>query len=334
MRGLAGSRLIYPGSACALHQTWFSRLRLDDAQRLGLHILAVCARLPKTLFPVAALMYRHWLSRHNSLQCPSRCPLLICTGSILIYRDRAPATLRAVGIGFLLLPLVFIIGSPYVLLDFEHFWRDFTRIVGQFTATGVNVPEYFLVDHSTGLAYLLIYTGLFALGIPAIAAALLSFYVVWSRRPRGNLFKDNSLCLHWLLIALVLLLYGLAALRTIRPGHSDNLLLLILPFAALLSAIGADWLASVMKLPSRVAWPLVALVLIIQPLVLSIQVVKMFSQPDTRDVMLEWVHSNIPYGSRFFLNGSYNLPLMRRCTLTRTARPMLPSCRPAETLII
>jgi len=35
----------------------------------------------------------------------------------------------------------------------------------------------------------------------------------------------------------------------------------------------------------------------------------MFSQPDTRQIMLRWIHNNIPSGSRFFVNGSYNVPL-------------------------
>ena len=35
----------------------------------------------------------------------------------------------------------------------------------------------------------------------------------------------------------------------------------------------------------------------------------MFSQRDTRHVMLDWIHNNIPYDSRFFLNGAYNVPL-------------------------
>lgn len=55
--------------------------------------------------------------------------------------------------------------------------------------------------------------------------------------------------------------------------------------------------------------PLVALLLVIQPLVLSIQMVRIFQQPDTRQVMLEWIHQYVPRGSRFFLNGPYNVPL-------------------------
>lgn len=245
-------------------------------------------------------------TRYNALAVA---PLLGSVGLILIYRHFSRATVRAVVIGLLLAPLVFVVGSPYILRDFEHFWRDFSRIVGQFTTTGVSVADYFLVDHGSGLAYLIIYSALFAIGIPALAAALLSLYAAWRNRPPGSLFRSNSLSLYVLLITPVVLLYGLVALRTIRPGHSDNLLILILPFVALLSAVGADWLARRLNLPARIIMPLVALLLVIQPLVLSVQVVKMFRQPDTRHIMLEWIHANIPRGARFLLNGPFNVPL-------------------------
>ena len=245
-------------------------------------------------------------TRYNALAVA---PLALCTGLILIYRHRSPAVMRALIVGLLLVPLVFSIGSPYVLRDFEHFWRDFSRIVGQFTTTGISVADYFLVDHNSGLAYLLTYAALFALGIPASVAALLSLVAAWRSRPRGDVFRKGSPSLVVLLIFGVVLLYGLVALRTIRPGHSDNLLMLILPFVALLSAIGADWFARALPAPSRLAMPLVALLLVVQPLALSVQVVRMFRQPDTRQIMLEWIHQNIPRGSRFFLNGPYNVPL-------------------------
>ena len=99
------------------------------------------------------------------------------------------------------------------------------------------------------------------------------------------------------------------ALRTVRPGHSDGLLILVIPFVAVLAGVGADRVAKGIRLPSRLSLPLVALLLIVQPLVLSAQVVKMFSQPDTREIMLGWVHSSIPQGSRFFSERRLQRPL-------------------------
>ncbi len=245
-------------------------------------------------------------TRYNALAIA---PLVACVGSLLICRHRSRSIVVAVFLGMLLAPLAFIVGSPYVLLDFEHFWRDFSLIVGQYTLTGEGVPEYFLVDHWAGLGYLVMYSALFALGLPALVMAGLSLIAAWTERPRRDLLRQNTPSLFITLVAIVVLLYALVALRTVRPGHSDQLLILVLPFVAVLSAGGADWLNRRLKLPARLTMPVFALALVAQPLVLSVQVVRMFSQPDTRHIMLEWIHDNIHYGARFYINGPYNVPL-------------------------
>ena len=235
--------------------------------------------------------------------------LLMLVGLILLYRHRSRQMRRMIGLAWLAAPLIFFLGSPYILRDFEHFWHDFRRIVSEYTTTGADVPAYFLVDHWAGLGYMLAYTALFAIGIPAFIAMGLAVIAGWQRRPRGRFLRQNSPLLYVALVGLMVLAYALVALRTIRPGHSDNLLMLILPFMALLSAMGANWLADALPLPNRFLMPIVALALIIQPLVLSVQVVKMFTQQDTRHIMLEWINVHIPRGARVFLNGPYNVPL-------------------------
>lgn len=236
--------------------------------------------------------------------------IVLIVGLILLYRYRTRRMILTIGLSWIAIPTVFFLGSPYILIDFENFWADFTHIVGQFTVTGKNVRDYFLVDSWTGLGYLLIYTALFAIGIPAIVYMILGIVVAWRNRPRKhNFIKQNSQLLYVLIIGLFVLVYTLVILRTIRPGHSDNLLILILPFIALLSAMGAGWLVKILPFSSTFTMPVVLIILIIQPLVLSVQVVEMFSQRDTRHIMLDWIHQNIPYDSRFFLNGPYNVAL-------------------------
>ena len=233
--------------------------------------------------------------------------VLFLTGLVQLYRYPSRRALRRIALSWLLTPLVFFICSPYILRDFQSFWRDFSNIVAQYQVPG-QVADYFLVDHWTGFAYLWLYIGIFSLGLPAVIAAVFAFISAW--QGRGSLvLARNSTGLLNLLIAPMILAYALVVMRTIRPGHTDHMLLPILPFIAILSAIGADWILRQLKLSNRIAMPALALILIIQPLVLSVQVLEMFSQPDTRLVMLRWIHEHIPRGSSFFLNGSLNVPL-------------------------
>ena len=212
-------------------------------------------------------------------------------------------------ISWLLIPLVFFLGSPYILRDFGQFWQGFSYIVGQFTSTGANVADYFLVDHWTGLFYLWVYLSLFSIGIPGAIFACVSLGAAWQQGRRPKTDPRHSLMICVSMIVGFVLLYSLVALRTIRPGHSANLLILIIPFIALLAGIGADWLIKRIPVPPRYLMPLIALILITQPLILSVQVVKMFSQPDSRHIILDWIYHSIPRGSRFMLNGPYNVPL-------------------------
>ncbi len=236
-------------------------------------------------------------------------PLVVAIGSILAYRHRAEAFWRRVFAAWLLMPLVFFAGSPYILRDFGHFWQDFSYIVGQFTTTGANVADHFLVDHMTGLAYIVLYTAVLGLGIPALAFAALSLVACWRGAGAGRAFSRGSSRWGVALIAGLVVLYAAVALRTIRPGHSDNLGMLMMPFVATLAGIGAGWLVERLPLPQRISMPAVLLLLIIQPLTLSLQVIKVFSLPDTRSILMEFVHEHIQPGARFFLNGPYNLPL-------------------------
>ncbi len=235
--------------------------------------------------------------------------IVVPVGLLIFHRRRTWRTAGMLALAWALIPLTFLLGSPYTLLDFDHFWRDFNYIAGQYTSTGADVFEFFLVDSWQGLIFMLIYAGLFAIGLPALLFAGLSVpAALQARRNRQRLYPRYSVEV-FAILGFMLLAYSLVALRTVRPGHSDALLILILPFIATLSASGADWLVKRLPIPQSIAMPTVALLLVLQPLALSVQVLSLFTQPDTRHLMLDWIHDNIPYGSRFFLNGPYNVPL-------------------------
>ena len=234
--------------------------------------------------------------------------IVVPVGLVLLYRFRTRRMLRCVSLAWLAIPLVFAVASPYVLRDFEHFVNDFSVIVAQYKAPG-QVPEYFVVDQWIGLAYMLVFIALFSLGIPAVICLGLSLIPMGQNLPLGYSLRRNNILLYVMLIGLMVLAYALVVLRTIRPGHSDHMLIPILPFIALLSALGANWLLENLRFPKRILVPALGFILIFQPLVLSVQVVRMFTQPDTRHIMLQWIHDNIPAGASFFLNGPYNVPL-------------------------
>ena len=99
---------------------------------------------------------------------------MAATGILWLRRDRSRASLLQIAAGWLLIPLVYLAGSPFTLLDFDQFWRDFSYIVGQYMTTGEHISAHFLVDPWTGLGLMLTYASLFALGIPAIGCALLA----------------------------------------------------------------------------------------------------------------------------------------------------------------
>ena len=250
-------------------------------------------------------------TRYNALAVA---PFVFAVGLVLLYRHPTRETLRSFISAWMVMPIVFVLGSPYIIRDFQHFFNDVSWIVGQYVSSGSSVPGFLLVDPWTGLFHLLLFIPIFGLGIVAVIFALSSIAVFWtsghcSRSRLSSRVIDDSfrLCLGFLWITIVL--YALVALRTIRPGRSDHHVMLILPFIILLSGVGADWLVKNFKLPKRLAMPALALLLVIQPLVLSLQFVKMASQSDTRQIMLQWIHENIAASSRFFLNGPYNVPL-------------------------
>lgn len=234
--------------------------------------------------------------------------IVVPVGLILLHRYRNRRMLIVIGSGFLATPLSFALTSPYVLRDFAHFWHDLSEIVGQYKVPG-QAPHFSTVDHLAGLSYLLVYAALFSLGITATVFMVLSLLAGWQGRPRHQILQKNSPMLYVALIWVMIVTYSVVVLRTIRPGHSEHQLIQILPFVALLSALGAVWLVKRVPLSSRLLMPGVILLLILQPLVLSVQVVRMFSLPDTRQIMLQWIHDNVPQGARFFVNGSYNVAL-------------------------
>ena len=163
--------------------------------------------------------------------------VVVPVGLILLYRHPSSATRATVLLAWIAIPLCFLLASPYILRDFDHFWRDFSFIVAQYKEAG-NVPSYFTVDPWTGLLLLLIYGALIAYGIAPGLMAIVAILVAWRQPSPTQLFGRISLRLFVMLAAFWLFPYAYVVLRTVRPGHSEQLLIPLIPVLATFSAAG------------------------------------------------------------------------------------------------
>lgn len=245
-------------------------------------------------------------TRYNALAVAAVVGLV---GLVLLYRHRGRRDVAAVLLAWLLVPLVFVAGTPYSVLDFRLFYADFTYIMGQFLTTAAHIQEYFVTGPLVGLAVMYHYMLLFGLGLPAALLLPAAFYGLWRSRPPARFFlRRNSPPLFALILLVSIAVYSFVVLRTIRPITSDNLLTLILPQVILLCGLGGGWLYE--RLPRReLLGPLLAVAVVALPLLYSLSFVLALGQRDTRYHLLVWAQEHLPPGSSVLLNGPYNLPL-------------------------
>lgn len=221
--------------------------------------------------------------------------LVVGVGLLDLYRCRAvPGAVRrgllvALGAGAAA-GAAFFLANPYSLIRFSRFWEDFRYITSSYVAgRGVRFATPY------GLFFELRYLTLFGLGVPA---ALLALWGTW--RLRRSAFA--------LALLGYLLIYALVVLRTVRPGHSDQLLLPIIPVLALFAGVGAAAVNARLE-GCRLVTIGLPLLLVLVPLSLTVPVVRAFTLPDTRLVMQEWIYRHLPEGALVHLSGSYNVPL-------------------------
>ncbi len=226
--------------------------------------------------------------------------ILLAAGVWLFYRWPSRRMLRAVTIGWLLLPLTFILTTPAIIFDTQYVLDQMAGIVKQYL-------DFWDVTFTTdyGLWFEYRYLVLFGLGIPGSLAVVTGIYAAIRQRQRGQVWSLVAV----LLIALYIIPYSLIVLRTVRPISAEQLLIPILPHLIVIAGVGVEWIRTLNVFRSRIAFPMITLVLIGMPLTSSAQFVHLLNQPDTRQIMQEWVYTHLPVGSRLHLNGPYNVPL-------------------------
>jgi 4-amino-4-deoxy-L-arabinose transferase-like glycosyltransferase len=207
--------------------------------------------------------------------------VVFLVGLVLLYRDSSWKMRRTVLIGWLLVPVTFVFTTPWIIFDTAFFLDELRYILSQYL-TGLDIQ--FTTPYGLWFEYRYLIT--FGLGVPATLALLLGLYAAWRTRPRqGNFLRQNSALLCVLILLVYLVIYSLVNLRTARPALSDQMLVPVIPQFALIAGLGACWLYERLPIPKRVLAPVLALSLVIIPIVPSLQLVRQFTQPDTREIM-------------------------------------------------
>jgi 4-amino-4-deoxy-L-arabinose transferase-like glycosyltransferase len=233
---------------------------------------------------------------------------LVLAGLVLVYKHRTKKALLSVGIAWIMVPVMFLLGSPYVLLDFEVFYSQFTHIIGQFLITARNITPEAITEPLNGFSILFSYLVRYGTGITGFILAIIGIYRVLVNRSK-NLSGASSPLVFVLINLTFLIIYMLVTMRTVRPLLSDNLLVLIIPQFLLLASIGVSQIRDHMRFLKLLAAPLAIIVSVIIPLTLSIPMVLTLATVDTRIKMQEWIYEYIPLQAKFLLVEPYNVPL-------------------------
>ncbi|MHB8054584.1 MAG: glycosyltransferase family 39 protein [Candidatus Aminicenantales bacterium] len=213
---------------------------------------------------------------------------------------------RLIGSGLIFLT-VFVLGSPYVVLDFPKFFHDFKWQSSHLTEAGHFGDA---AAHSSLLFYLR-YGFTENIGIVSQFLVFGGFFLLMFRRRKRDL---------------ILLSYPLVQFAMISTWstRATRYLLPMAPFFALIGGVFLNFLLSFgdrkfapegAGRTRRIGWTIVSCLLtaaIIAPS--AIRVGKMdaaLAGPDSRTRAMEWIEYNIPKGSRIALE-SYGPPISRQ----------------------
>jgi hypothetical protein len=213
---------------------------------------------------------------------------------------------RLIGSGLVFLA-VFVLGSPYVVLDFPKFFRDFKWQSGHLTEEGHFGDS---TAHSAFLFYLR-YGFMENVGIVSQFLVLGGFFLALFRRQKRDLVLLSYPLVQFALISL----WGARATRYLLP---------LAPFFALIGAVFLDRLLACgdrkfapvgTTRKRRIVWATVSCLLtaaIIAPSAIRLgKLDTALAGLDSRTRAKEWIEYNIPKGTRIALE-SYCPPISRQ----------------------
>ncbi len=207
---------------------------------------------------------------------------------------------KPIFIGFIAIPIGFVIGTPGSIFEIHKFIEDATYIIFWYSTLGGG-PGWTTSGVSQSLAIYWRYIILIVIG-PLAALAGLFGLASLLRRFR---FKDLSF---WAGVGLLLyvVVYSFAALSSKRLNA--NLIIPLITPLALLAAYGLSHLPALFQRRRSVIL-ILAVVLLAWPVFLSFFLAGMFLAPDSRMLAQAWIEANIPHNTPIHLLGSYNVPL-------------------------
>ena len=222
--------------------------------------------------------------------------VVFVVGLVILYQNRLFWVFIWVILGYILFPLTFLFTTPHVILDTAFVWSEFESITNQYIGSEDSPMN---VSRWVGLWYELRYLAVFGLGLPAALAAVIGGSV--GLQPGRRVAIASMLAF--------LLPYAYVVLRTIRPLGADQMLVPVIPPLAVLAGVGATWFYGQLRRQTWLTAALLTGVIIAAPLYASLHLLRLFAQPDTRYTAQAWIHTNIPAGAAFHLDGPYNVPL-------------------------
>ncbi len=179
---------------------------------------------------------------------------------------------------------IFVLTSPYVLLDFPSFWANFTT-----ERVHMQLGHFGLDDTPAWLFYIRRLGGAL-LGWPVLLAALAGIILSVRRESRP-----------WTIVLAVYLLVFLLPMIT-WTMKADRYLLPVLPVILLLAASGVELILGRFRYSERS--PALRMSLVVAVIaVLAVIPVRKFpelwnrSRKDTRTLAKEWIEDNLPQGS-------------------------------------
>lgn len=184
----------------------------------------------------------------------------------------------------------FLLGTPYALLDFPTFWKDFS-----FEAR--HLMEGHRVDVGIGWVHHLTASLPYGMGVPLMLAGLVGMgHAFWSDRRRALVFYSFPLA-YYLFIGRG----ETAFFRYILP---------VVPFLCLAAGSfisrfkGAFLWAALLALPSFAS---------------SLMALRLMGAGDTRDAMGHWIEENVPTESTILHGGTYSgAPMLQRNVTNQT----------------